>query len=148
MGTGETPFRKSDWTLTWTQPGARHTFPGGADIPWGAKFYGDRDQLIFLGGDSGQDAEPKAKYYQTPADGVHVYRSIDHFDNWVDCMRTRQKPVLPVEIGHRVVSLAIIGNIAYQLGRKLQWDPMKEEFIGDAEANRWLNPPYRSPWHL
>lgn len=143
-----TIFRKPDWTLTWSQPGARYNFPGGAGIPWGARFYGDKDNVIFLGGDSGQDAEPKAKYYQTPADGVHVYKSSDHFQNWVDCMRTRQKTVMPPEVGVRVVTLAIIANIAYQLGRKLQWDPALNQFVGDEEANRWLNPPYRAPWRL
>ncbi|MBV9468128.1 MAG: hypothetical protein JOZ57_02650, partial [Abitibacteriaceae bacterium] len=90
----------------------------------------------------------KVKQYQTPADGIHVYRSTDHFQNWVDCIRSRQKPVMNVEIGHRVVSLAIIANISYILGRKLQWDATKQEFIGDAEANRWLNPPYRGSWRI
>ncbi|MBV9868626.1 MAG: Gfo/Idh/MocA family oxidoreductase [Abitibacteriaceae bacterium] len=141
-------FKNPDWTLTWSQPGARYKFPGSADIDWGAKFYGDRDNLIFLGGDSGQDVEMKVKQYQTPADGIHVYRSTDHFQNWVDCIRSRQKPVMNVEIGHRVVSLAIIANISYILGRKLQWDATKQEFIGDAEANRWLNPPYRGSWRI
>ena len=141
-------FKNPDWTLTWSQPGARYKFPGSADLLWGAKFYGDRDNLIFLGGDSGQDVEMKVKQYQTPAEGVHVYRSTDHFQNWIDCMRSRRNTVMPVEIGYRVVSMAIIANIAYQLGRKLQWDPVQEQFIGDEEANRWLNPPYRAPWHL
>jgi hypothetical protein len=53
-----------------------------------------------------------------------------------------------VEIGHRSVSVCHIGNIAMLLGRKLQWDPAKEEFVNDDEANSMLNRPMRAPWHL
>jgi predicted dehydrogenase len=57
-------FRNPDLTVTWSQPGNRHTFPGGSEaIPWGAKYFGDRDTLIVAGGDGGGDTEPKAKEY-------------------------------------------------------------------------------------
>ncbi|MDQ3814412.1 MAG: hypothetical protein M3347_10725, partial [Armatimonadota bacterium] len=142
-------FKNPDWTLTWDQPGARYPMPGtDSAIPWGAKFYGDRDTLIFAGGDSGQDVERKVKEYRPPAGGVQVYRSSDHYQNWIDGIRTRRQPIMPPEIGHRVISLAIIANIAYQLGRKLTWDSVNEEFTGDAEANRFLHYPYRPPWRL
>jgi hypothetical protein len=55
---------------------------------------------------------------------------------------------MDVAIGHRVTSVCVLGNIAFVLGRKLHWDPKAEEFIGDDEANRMLNPPMRPPWHL
>jgi predicted dehydrogenase len=144
-------FKNPDWTLTWSQPGARHN-----DIPWGAKFHGDRDTLIVSGGDAGCDTEPKAKEYRPPADGVRVpwmesaTRDVTerHRENWLACVRSRERPVMPVEVGHRVISLAILANIAYRLGRPLRWDPKIERFIGDAEANRFLAEPYRTPWHL
>jgi hypothetical protein len=44
--------------------------------------------------------------------------------------------------------LCVLGNIAYRLGRKIQWDPVAEKCAGDEEANRWLSVPYRSPWHI
>lgn len=149
-------FKNPDWTLTWSQPGARYAFPGSKDpISWGAKYYGDRDTLIVANGDGGCDTEEKAKRYTPPADGFHPY--IDpadadpterHRQNWRRCIRTREKTVMPPEVGYRVIILPIIANISYQLGRKLRWDPVHERFIGDEEANRFLAQPYRAPWHL
>ncbi len=144
-------FKDPDWTLTWSQPGARYN-----GIEWGAKYYGDRDTLIVSGGDAGTDTEDKAKQYHPPADGQHVYIDPDpspdpterHRQNWRRCIRTREKPVMSVEIGYNVIILPIIANISYLLGRKLQWDPVNHRFIGDEEANRMLAQPYRAPWHL
>jgi predicted dehydrogenase len=79
---------------------------------------------------------------------VQLYRSLSHHQNWLDCIRTRKKPICDVEIGHRSVTVAHIGNIAMRLGRKLRWDPVKEQFVDDPEANRWLSRPYRAPWYL
>jgi len=71
-----------------------------------------------------------------------------HKGNFVHCMRTRQKPICDVEIGCRSVTVCHLGNIAYWLKRPLKWDPSKEEFVGDEEANRWLDRPKRPPWTL
>ncbi|HET6385683.1 MAG TPA: Gfo/Idh/MocA family oxidoreductase [Armatimonadota bacterium] len=153
-------FKNPDWTLTWSQPGARYPFPGTtAPIPWGAKYYGDHDTLIVSGGDSGCDTEPKAKAYTPPANGVHVYQdntvtSADplerHRENWRHCMRTRNTAelMMPIDPAVHVITLPILANISYRLGRKLQWDPARQEFIGDEEANRYLAQPYRTPWKL
>ena len=77
-----------------------------------------------------------------------LYHSGNHHQNWLDCMRTRERPVCDVEIGHRSVTVCHLGNIALRTGRKLQWDPGREEFVDDPAANRWLSRPYRTPWHL
>jgi myo-inositol 2-dehydrogenase / D-chiro-inositol 1-dehydrogenase len=53
-----------------------------------------------------------------------------------------------MEAAHRVASLCILGNLGFQLQRKLEWDPVKEQFLNDAEANRMLSRPGRGPWHL
>jgi len=58
-----------------------------------------------------------------------------HIQNWFDCMKTRQKPNADVEIGHRTITAAHVMNIARRLGRALKWDPAKEQFLGDDEAN-------------
>jgi predicted dehydrogenase len=68
--------------------------------------------------------------------------------NFLDCVKTREDPYLPAEIGHRVASLCHIGNIAMWTGRKLRWDPDAEEFPADAEANRYLARAMRAPWRL
>jgi predicted dehydrogenase len=60
----------------------------------------------------------------------------NHYQNWLDAIKTRQQPICDVEIGHRSASLCHIANIAYELNRPLTWNPEKEKFIGDAKANR------------
>src|SRR5216117_3060830 len=54
----------------------------------------------------------------------------------------------PCEVAHRSISIAHLGNIAMQLGRDLKWDPRKERFVSDAEANKMLSRPYCAPWKL
>jgi len=79
---------------------------------------------------------------------VHLYDSTQqgHKGNWVHCIRTREKPICDVEIGCRSVTVCHLGNIAYLLKRPLKWDPAKEEFVGDPEANRHLGRSKREPW--
>jgi len=138
-------FQNPDWTLTWSQPGKPNPrLPG----EWGATYYGDKDSLVVLGGDGGCDTETKAKTFQVPSGGVEVFRSPGHRENWLDCIRTGKRPVMDVEIGYRVVTLCILGNIAYTLGRKVTFDMAAERFVGDEEANRMLSEPYRHPWKL
>jgi hypothetical protein len=72
----------------------------------------------------------------------------NHHDNCFECIRTRQQPSSHEEIGHRSASLGHLTIIAYKLGRSLKWDPAKEEFIGDDEANQLCARPMRAPWHL
>jgi predicted dehydrogenase len=68
--------------------------------------------------------------------------------DFLHCVRTRQQTFRNIEVAHRTATACHLGNIAYWLNRPLKWDPVKEQFIGDDEANRWLARPKRSPWHL
>jgi predicted dehydrogenase len=68
--------------------------------------------------------------------------------NFLDCVKTRNDPYFPAEIGHRVSTLSHIGNAAMTLGRKLRWNPDAEQFVDDPEANRYLSRAMRAPWHL
>ena len=61
-------------------------------------------------------------------------------------MKTRKAPIAEAEIGHRSVSVCHLGSIALRLGRKLQWDPQKELFVGDEEANKYVAREQRRPW--
>ncbi len=79
---------------------------------------------------------------------THLYVSNDHFENWLDCIATRERPIVDVEIGHRMTCWCHLGNIAYTLGRKVHWDPVAERFLDDDAANRQLHYAYRQPWHL
>jgi len=81
-------------------------------------------------------------------DEVRLYRSTDHIGNFLDCVRSRAPTATPVEIAHRSVSVAHLGNIAMRLGRKVRWDPAAERFVDDPEADRMLTRPMREPWRL
>ncbi|MEP7366947.1 MAG: Gfo/Idh/MocA family oxidoreductase [Acidobacteriota bacterium] len=69
-----------------------------------------------------------------------------HARNFLDCVKSRQKPISEVEDGHRVAVACHLANISLRVGRKLKWDPVKEEIIGDREASAMLERPYRKPW--
>ncbi len=71
-----------------------------------------------------------------------------HMQNWLDCIRTRQQPVADVETGHRSISVCHLANITRWVGRRLQWDPANEVFVGDDEANQLLNRPRREGYEL
>ena len=81
-------------------------------------------------------------------DEIHLYKSDDHKENFLDCVRSRSQPIAPAEVGHRSIMIGHLGLIAIKMGRKLRWDPVDERFINDSEADRLLSRPMRSPWHL
>ncbi len=70
-----------------------------------------------------------------------------HRQNWLDCIRSRRRPVADVEIGARSAQVCQLGNIGYQLRRALRWDPVREEFANDDEANRLRSRENRGPWN-
>jgi predicted dehydrogenase len=79
---------------------------------------------------------------------IHLYESRNHYVDWLGAIRKRSKPICDIETGCRSVSVCHLGNIAYRLQRPLRWDPERELFVGDDDANRLLSRPMRSPWHL
>ena len=79
---------------------------------------------------------------------TRLYASDDHHGDWIQCIRSRQRPICDVEVGARSVTVCHIGNIASWLGRALKWDAKAERFVGDEEANRWLQRAYREPYRL
>ncbi len=81
-------------------------------------------------------------------DDQQLSRGVDHREDWLRCIKTRELPIADVEIGHRTNTVCQLGNISFQVKRPLKWDPAKEEFIGDDEANRLRGRSNRSPWHL
>jgi len=79
---------------------------------------------------------------------INLYRSEEQHGNWLDCIRTRQQPISPVEVGHRSCSTCLVHHIVMKLKRKVYWDPMNERFINDDEANSLLNRPHRWPYEV
>jgi len=84
------------------------------------------------------------------ADELHLYRSKDHWYNFIDCVKSRRETVAPPEIAHRSVSICHIANVAMLLGRPVKWDPQTEQFPGDEQANRMsmVDRSRREPWQI
>lgn len=132
----------------------------------GAKFTGS-DGWVFvsrgrieLSRDGKTYRDPKEKgfnkdkdldvFKEFPAENfaTQLYTSKDHHENWLDCIASRERPICDVEVGHRSATVCHLGNIAMRLGRELQWDPEKEQFVGDEQAALMVSKPMRAPWHL
>jgi predicted dehydrogenase len=79
---------------------------------------------------------------------VRLYQSTEHHQNWLECIKSRKLPICDVAIGHRSATVCHLGNIAIRTGRKIQWDPVKETIVGDAEAAKLTTKEYRAPWKL
>ncbi len=75
-----------------------------------------------------------------------VYFSDNHYQDWIDAMKKRSKPISDVETGHRTASVCNVTNIAYEMQRPLLWNPDEEKFVGDDRANMMLDRPYRGKW--
>ncbi len=81
-------------------------------------------------------------------DNTALWQARWHMQNWLDCIRSRKLPVADVEIGHRSISVCHLANIARNVGRPLHWDPAREEFEGDDQANSYLDRPRRHGFEL
>lgn len=120
---------------------------GQKDVPGGTTFIGDKGSIHVNRGSLKGDPEELLKF-EIPADGVKLYASKGHHEDWLECIKTRAKPICDVEIGHRSATCCHLGTIVARLGRKIQWDPKSETIANDAEATAMLTRPYRAPWKL
>lgn len=117
----------------------------------GAIFIGEKGTIEILRGDF--TAEPKELMDELKKDAPEPtpegpHENDPHFRNFFECIRTRQRPNADVEIGHRSTTVCHLVNICRDLGRKLKWDPDKEQFIGDEEANQMISRPRRKGYEL
>jgi predicted dehydrogenase len=113
----------------------------------GIRFEGENGQWIFVSRGKIEASDKKLLEQPLPKNAVRLEVSPNHMANFMDCLRTRKRPICDVEIGHRSVTVCHIGAIALRTGKKLKWDPVKEQF-DDAEANKWLSRPMLAPWKL
>ena len=131
--------------------GVRYLYANGVEM-----LHGDSGGVLFIGSE-GRILVNRGKFEATPAalgeeplgaNAIHLYKSYSHTKDFLDCMRCRQRPICVVEIGCRSVTVCHLGNLAYWNHRHLRWDPVKERFVGDKEANQWLDRPKRGPWKV
>ena len=129
--------------------GVRLIYANGVEMthggPQGCVFTGTKGAMHIGRGVLKSDPENLATDPLGP-DDVHLYQSPGHHRNWLDCIKTRERPVADVEIGARSATVCHLGNLAYWYHRRLKWDPQQWQFVGDAEANTWLDRERREPW--
>ena len=133
------------------------------DFPNGIKWYGT-EGWIFVTRDSEVTAtdptkpgtkleplmasDPKILDSVIGPNEVRLYESSDQHGNWLECIKSRKAPIAPAEIGHRACSTCLLHHIAMKTKRKLRWDPVKERFKDDDQANKMLSRPQRSPYRM
>jgi predicted dehydrogenase len=126
-----------------------HGTSEGTDSTRGLKIYGDEGWInIHIHGCALTASDPRLLEIELKPTDVTVGRPSSHHDNFYDAVRNRTDTTANAETGHRTASVCHITTVAMQLGRPLKWDPAKEQFVGDAEANRFLHYAYRAPWTL
>jgi glucose-fructose oxidoreductase len=124
--------------------GLKITFTPGGDS---TKFIGDEGWVQVRR--AGIDAEPKSLLTSTIGAGdVHLPESNNHAQNFVDCVKSRETPVSNLDDAFHSDLISHMGDICIRTGRKIRWDPVKEEILGDEEASRMLSRPLRPPWTL
>ncbi|MHC4326512.1 MAG: Gfo/Idh/MocA family protein [Planctomycetota bacterium] len=147
---GRGDFPKDGLFDTPTSWNIEYTYVGGVKLLFssgkgGVRFEGTEGWIQ----SSPFDAHPKSLLTSViDPNELHLYKSNDHKQDFLNCMRTRTDPIAHVEIGHRSASICHLGNIAMLTGRKLKWNPDRESFVSDPEANRMLSRSMRSPWRL
>lgn len=116
--------------------------------------WGENNAVQFLGTEG--KIEISREFYRSDIQGLTefklrgddqaLYRSENHYQDWVDAIKNRTRPVSDVETGHRTASLCNIVNMAYTLERPLKWAPSHEQFIDDDDANTMLSRAFRGKW--
>ncbi len=118
-------------------------------------FNGDMRGVKFMGSDgwievargffnsSDETLKPAIQHEDVPYEG----RS-GHLENFIESVKAHKDPVVPVEIGHRTCTACTLGNIAYELNRPVEWDPEKESFVNDPEAETFMHREYLNGYNL
>ena len=127
--------------------------------PWqrehGVEFHGQNGILVVDRGGwevhSETDSEGHPTTYRMkplPRRGSSSDYHFAHVKNFVDCVKSRQRPTSDVEVGHKSVIACHLGNIAARLRTQVRWDPEKEKILGNPEAEKLVGRKYRDPWKL
>jgi predicted dehydrogenase len=139
---------KRFWVDTKYADGTPIVIAGGyPEIQSGTKWIGDAGWVwVDRGGFESQPAHLTQEVIGP--NEMRLYRSRDHYQNFLDCVRSRALTIAPAEVGHRSASVGHLGVIAIETGRTIKWDPATETIIGDAAAERLLSRSYRKPYQM
>ena len=114
----------------------------------GTTWHGDLGWVHVDRGDIITASDPKILAEVIGENEIHLYKSDNHWQNFVDCVKSKKPAIAPVEVAYRAISVALLGEIAMTTGQTIKWDPDKQEIIGNARASHLLSRPYRQPWTL
>jgi predicted dehydrogenase len=114
----------------------------------GTTWYGEKEWIHTDRGNRLIASDPKILEEVIGENEIQLYKSEDHWQNFVDCVRSGNQAIAPIEVAYRAISVALLGEIAMTTGQTIHWDPDKEEIIGNPRASRLLSRPYRHPWTL
>jgi len=114
----------------------------------GTVWYGDKGWIHVDRGNTLKASDPKILEEIIGEEETPLYKSEDHHQNFLDCIKSREETITPSEFALRSISVALLGEIAMLTGKKLDWDPEKEKFTNNDRANRLLSRPYRGSWKL
>ena len=110
------------------------------------KIYGENGWVMVK---RGKFTASSPEFMPNAVDQKAVYETnVPHYQSFIDSVRSRRDPSVPVEVGHSSCTVCNIGNIAYELDRPLQWNPITQKFMGDEAANKLLHYDYRAPYTL
>jgi predicted dehydrogenase len=151
---GTATFNAAGWFETPETASLTYTYANGVKVlcslgkggfPGGCTFEGEKGSIFV---DRSKIVGTPKEVLEFTGGDVKLYVSKSHQTNFLDCVKSRKKPICDVEIGHRSATVCHLGNIALRTGKKLTWDPVKEEIVGDSETAKMLSREYRKPWSL
>lgn len=114
----------------------------------GTVWYGDKGWIHVDRGNTLKASDPKILEGAIGENETRLYKSDDHHQNFIDCIKSREETITPSETALRSISVALLGEIAMLTGEKIEWNPEKEQITNNEYANRMLVRPYRGPWNL
>jgi predicted dehydrogenase len=114
----------------------------------GTVWYGDKGWIHVDRGMTLKASDPKILEETIGDEEIRLYKSDDHHQNFIDCIKSREETITPSEFALRSISVALLGEIAMLTDEKLVWDPEKEQITNNKYASRLLTRPYSGPWKL
>jgi predicted dehydrogenase len=132
--------------------------PGISSDKQGTEFIGEKGSLFVWRGGLMANPPELIKSIDVPSplvrDGDRIivpaaekkFANFAHIQDFLDCVKTREKPAADISIGHRSATVCHLGSIAVRTGKKIQWDPKEEKIVGDPEAAKWQTKEYRKPY--
>ena len=114
----------------------------------GTTWYGDKGWIHTDRGNKLTASDPKILEEVIGENEIHLYKSESHWQNFIDCVKSGEPTIAPIEPAYRAISVGLLGEIAMTTGETIKWDPEKEVIIDNPSASRLLSKPYRKPWTL